>query len=72
VSLFGARRHPRTAFLQDELGQKLVAHMAGVSDPKTVCRWAKGERMPRADSEHRLRESYHRARMVRRAEPPTR
>jgi hypothetical protein len=58
VSLFGARRHPRTAFLQDELGQKLVAHMAGVSDPKTVCRWAKGERMPRADSEHRLRESY--------------
>jgi hypothetical protein len=47
-----------TAFLQDVLGQKLVAHMAGVSDPKTVGRWAKGERTPRADAEHRLRESY--------------
>lgn len=45
-------------FLQDVLGQKLVAHMVGVTDPKTVARWAKGERSPRGDAEVRLRESY--------------
>ncbi len=47
-----------TIFLQDVLGQKLVAHMAGVADPKTVGRWARGERTPRNDAEHRLREAY--------------
>ena len=46
------------AFLQDVLGQKLVAYMAGVSDPKTVGRWAKGDREPRGAAEHRLREAY--------------
>jgi hypothetical protein len=47
------------AFLQEGLGQKLVAFMAGVEDPKTVGRWAKGERAPRRDAEHRLREAFH-------------
>jgi hypothetical protein len=45
-------------FLQEVLGQRLVAHMAGVSDSKTVGRWAKGERQPRGEAEHRLREAY--------------
>ena len=30
-------------FLQDSLGQKLTAHIAGVNDPKTVNAWINGE-----------------------------
>jgi hypothetical protein len=45
------------AFLQDALGQKLVAYMAGVSDPKAVGRWASGDRNPRAETERRLRDA---------------
>ena len=40
-------------YLQEVLGQKLVAHVAGVSDPRTVARWAAGERAPRAEHEQR-------------------
>jgi hypothetical protein len=40
-------------YLQEVLGQKLVAHIAGVSDPRTVARWAAGERAPRAEHEQR-------------------
>lgn len=46
------------AFLKDVFGQKFVAYIAGVSDPKTVGRWAKGERAPRGEAEHRLREVF--------------
>src|SRR5690606_5526976 len=42
-------------FLEEVLGGKLVAFIAGVSDPRTVTRWAKGERKPRPDNEARLR-----------------
>ena len=45
-------------YLQEGLGQKLVAHVAGVSDPRTVARWAAGERAPRAEHEQRLRCAY--------------
>lgn len=46
-------------FLQDALGQKLVAFMVGVSDPKTVGRWASGARTPRGSSvEQRLRAAH--------------
>jgi hypothetical protein len=45
-------------YLQEVLGQKLVAHIAGVSDPRTVARWAAGERAPRAEHEQRLRCAY--------------
>jgi len=34
-------------YLQDVLGQKLVAHIAGVSDPRTVARWTARERANR-------------------------
>jgi hypothetical protein len=45
-------------FLQDTLGQRLVAHLAGVTDPKAVGRWARGEREPRAEADQRLRLAY--------------
>ena len=46
------------AFLQDALGQKLTAYIAGVSDPKTVGRWASRDRAPREESEQRLRHAF--------------
>lgn len=45
-------------FLQENLGQTLVAYMAGVSDPKAVGLWAKGKRSPRRNAEERLRTIY--------------
>jgi hypothetical protein len=45
-------------YLQEVLGQKLVAYIAGVSDPRTVGRWASGERAPRAENEQRVRHAY--------------
>lgn len=47
-----------TAFLEEVLGRKLVAALAGVADPKAVGRWASGERAPRAAAEERLRVAY--------------
>lgn len=44
--------------LEAELGQALVAFMTGVSDRKTVGRWARGERRPRREAEERLRCAY--------------
>jgi hypothetical protein len=45
-------------YLQEVLGQKLTAYIAGVSDPRTVARWAAGERSPRGEHEQRLRCAY--------------
>jgi hypothetical protein len=45
-------------YMQEVLGQKLVAYIAGVADPRTVGRWAAGERTPRAGHEQRLRCAY--------------
>ncbi|MEV6572907.1 XRE family transcriptional regulator [Streptomyces sp. NPDC051577] len=42
-------------FLQDNLGQRLTARLAGISDPKQVGRWASGDSAPRHDAEERLR-----------------
>lgn len=44
-------------FLQDTLGSKLTAYIAGVSDPKMVGRWAGGTK-PAAEREKRLRAAY--------------
>lgn len=45
-------------FLQETLGQKLVAHIAGVADPKTVGHWARGEQTPRDEADTRLRAAF--------------
>lgn len=45
-------------YLQEALGQKLVAYMAGVSDPKRVGRWAHGDQSPRDEAEKRLRAAF--------------
>ena len=45
-------------YMQEVLGQKLVAYLAGVADPRTVARWAEGERAPRSEAERRLRCAY--------------
>ncbi len=45
-------------YLQETLGQKLVAFMTGVADPKRVGRWAQGSQAPREDAERRLRAAF--------------
>src|ERR671939_1340494 len=45
--------------LQDILGQRLVAVIAGVSDAKAVGKWARGERSPHPEAERRLRHAFH-------------
>jgi hypothetical protein len=45
-------------YLQDALGQKLVAHIAGVSDHKTVGNWVRGDHAPRPENEEKLRFAY--------------
>lgn len=47
------------AFLQEALGQKLVAYIVGVSDPKTVGRWARAKRAPGAPHEEKLRAAFY-------------
>jgi hypothetical protein len=45
------------AFLSEQLGQKLVGHLAKV-DPKTVGHWARAEQTPRTEAEKRLRMAF--------------
>jgi hypothetical protein len=45
-------------FLQDTLGQKLVAYMANVEDPKTVGHWIRRTHRPRPEAEARLRAAF--------------
>jgi len=45
--------------LQDVLGQRLVAVIAGVNDAKAVGKWARRERSPHPEAERRLRDAYH-------------
>jgi hypothetical protein len=45
-------------YLQETLGQKLVAYITGLSDPKGVGHWARGEQQPRHEAEIRLRAAY--------------
>jgi hypothetical protein len=59
------------AFLQDALGQKLVAFMVEVEDPKTVGRWASGKRLPQdLDVERRLRDAHQIFRLLLTKESP--
>src|SRR3954462_15139981 len=45
-------------YLKEQLGQKLTAYLAGVSDPKIVGRWAAGKAQPRDEREMRLRDGF--------------
>jgi hypothetical protein len=56
--------HDIAAELQRLFGQRLVAYMAGVDDPKAVGRWARRERRPRNDAEQRLRAAYQIAQLL--------
>lgn len=51
-------------YLQDLLGQRLTAVIAGVSDAKAVGRWARGTQTPHPDTEKRLRLAYQIAQML--------
>lgn len=62
-----AQAHKRTVtfdiadiarFLQENLGQRLVAYIADVADPKTVGKWASDQQKPRAEAEERLRATF--------------
>lgn len=45
-------------FLQENLGQKLVAYIANVADAKTVGKWINGTQAPRSEAEARLRAAF--------------
>ncbi len=51
-------------YLQEHLGQKLTAFLTGVSDPKTVGRWAAGKVQPPFTREVRLRSAHDAARLI--------
>jgi len=51
-------------YLQETLGQKVTAYLAGVRDPKMVGRWASERVEPRDPVKLRLRCAYQVARMV--------
>ncbi|MGH7961483.1 MAG: hypothetical protein ACRERD_06600, partial [Candidatus Binatia bacterium] len=52
------------ATMQRVFGQRIVAFMSGVEDPKAVGRWARGERTPRDDTEQRLRAAFQIAQLL--------
>ena len=58
------------AYLQEVLGQRLTAVIAGVTDAKAVGKWAKGGRKPQGDVERRLRNAYQVAQIVVQTESP--
>src|SRR5271155_3588508 len=51
-------------FLQDQIGQKLTAYIAGLTDPKAVGSWIRGENDPRQPADMRLRYAYQVVRML--------
>ncbi len=54
--------------LQEVLGQRLVAVIAGVRDHKAVGEWARGTRQPHPASAQRLRQAYQVTRLLLEAE----
>src|SRR6476646_1376495 len=62
---------PETAArLQEVLGQRLTAVVAGVNDAKAVGQWARGLRSPHPDAERRLRDAYQVVSLLLECEPP--
>lgn len=58
------------ANLQEVLGQRLTAVIAGTTDGKAVWQWAKGERRPHPQTEKRLPDAYQVARLLLEREAP--
>lgn len=56
------------AYLQETLGQRLTAVIAGVSDAKAVGQWARGKRLPSPAVQQRLRHAYQITAMLREVE----
>lgn len=56
------------AYLQEILGQRLTAVIAGVSDAKAVGQWARGKRVPSPAVRQRLLDAYQITAMLREAE----
>jgi hypothetical protein len=50
--------------LQEQIGQRMAAHLAGLEHVKQVGRYARGGASPRDDVERRLREGYKVVRMI--------
>ncbi|MGH2461968.1 MAG: XRE family transcriptional regulator [Chloroflexota bacterium] len=62
-----AARLPITAiarYLEDVLGQRLTAVVAGTTDAKAVSKWANGTRTPHPETERNLRHAYHVAQLL--------
>ena len=57
-------------FLQENLGQRLTALIAGVSDPKGVGRWATKKNLPQPAIERRLRCAFQVFHLVQSVESP--
>ncbi len=57
-------------FLQENLGQRVTAMLAGVSDPGSVGRWAKRENRPQPAIDRRLREGYGIFQLIQSVESP--
>lgn len=51
-------------YLQETIGQKLTAFMAGLTDAKVVGRWASGKNEPQLENEMRLRYGYRVVRLL--------
>lgn len=59
------------AFLQDAMGQRLIAYMVSVEDPKTVGRWGSEKRLPQDPAtEQKLRAAYQVFRLLATEESP--
>ena len=51
-------------YLQEHLGQKLTAYLAGLKDVKSVGQWAGGKTKPPAITRERLRAAYRATRLL--------
>ena len=51
-------------YLQDAVGQRVAAAIAGLADPKQIGRYARDEARPHATTERRLREGFKVVRML--------
>ena len=53
------------AYLQEQLGQRMAAHLAGLTDTRQIGRYARGDAPKPSDvTERRLREGYKIVRMI--------